>query len=115
VSDAGSGLFSPLLGRRTTFWGARFERGYSQVVDWYWAMDAQRDTQQMERALGMRGIELTALLIIGRDKDIDSTDRLRFEWRRQYAVIGWRHIICRTYDEVARRLRKKLDVRARVD
>ncbi len=107
-------IFEPLPRRRTTLWGTRFERGYSQVVDWYWALDTQRDTQQMERSLGMRGIEMTALLIIGRDKDVDSADRLRFEWRRQHAVIGSRQIICRTYDEVARGLRKKLDVRARV-
>jgi hypothetical protein len=115
LEDATSrSIFEPPGQRRTTLWGSRFERGYSQVVDWYWALDSQRDTQQMERLLGKRGVEMTALLIIGRDKYVTSADRLRLEWRRQHAVVGSRQIICRTYDEVARGLRTKLEVRSRV-
>jgi hypothetical protein len=107
-------IFNTVRGRRTTKWSERFEEGYSQIVDWLWLLEAHRDTVPFERKFGQRRINATGLLIIGRDAGVKGGDWHRLEWRRTQISIQSRQIVCRTYDEVVRGLRRKLDWRLRV-
>lgn len=43
--------------RQTREWGSVIERGYSQIVDWFWLLDAERDTQTYEMKFGARRVE----------------------------------------------------------
>lgn len=99
--------------RRTTEWSDRFEAGYSQITDWFWALEAYRDTEAFERKFGQRRINTAALLVVGRDYGVTGGDRLRLEWRRNHVIVNSQRIICCTYDELLRGLYRKLDVRSR--
>jgi len=94
--------------RRTTEWAPRFQKGYCQVVDWFWLIESQQDTQQFEAQFGKRSIQAAGLLVIGRDQAISPTDWHRFEWWRDHVIVDSRGITCCTYDELARDLRDRL-------
>ena len=94
--------------RRTSDWATRFQKGYCQVVDWFWLLEAQQDTVQFEAQFGKRTIQATGLLVIGRDRTITAGDRHRFEGWRDRVIVDSRTIICCTYDELARDLRDRL-------
>jgi len=95
--------------RHTREWGARFEHGFGQIVDWFWLLEAQRDTETFERKFGARRIDATALLITGRSAFIQPDDWPRLRWRTGNVLVGAHPVICRTYDEVLEGLRRKLD------
>lgn len=97
--------------RHTTVWAPRFERGFSQIVDWFWLLEAHQDSQAFERTFGKRRIAASGLLVVGRDTGVAPGDRLRLEWRRDRVSIGGQKVFCCTFDELARRLRRKLEVR----
>lgn len=94
--------------RRTTDWASRFQRGYCQVVDWFWLLEAQQDTSTCEAQFGKRSIQASGLLVIGRDQFIDAAARQRFEWWRDHVVVDSRAIVCLTYDQLARDFRDRL-------
>ncbi len=95
--------------RHTREWGARFEHGFGQIVDWFWLLEAQRDTETFERKFGARRIDATALLIVGRNAFIQPDDWPRLRRRTNNVLVGAHPVICRTYDEVLEGLRRKLD------
>jgi len=96
-------------GRQTTDWASRFLQGYSQVTDWFWLLDAVRDTEPFERQFGKRAANVAGLLVIGRNSGVSAADRLRLEWRRDHTIVNSRNIYCCTLDELARDLRERID------
>ena len=98
--------------RHTTEWAQRFESGFSQIIDWLWTLEANRDTEPFERKFGKRRISATALLVVGRDAGVTAGDRLRLEWRREHVVVASQKIYCCTFDELLRGLRRKLYLRS---
>jgi len=89
-------------------WGRRFEHGYSQLVDWFWALDSYRANPDFRKRFG--GGELhtfSGLLIIGRSKFLDETLRERLHWRVEKVLINSNKIVCMTFDE----LRDRMDMR----
>lgn len=48
-------------GRRTSEWARRFERGFSQIVDWFWKLDDLSNTATFERLFGAGTITFMAL------------------------------------------------------
>jgi hypothetical protein len=49
------------------------------------------------------------LLVVGRDRDMDAGERLRFEWWREHVVVRSRRVQCVTYDEMGADLIAYLD------
>lgn len=89
-------------------WGRRFEHGYSQLVDWFWALDSYRGNIDFRKRFG--GGELhsvSGLLLIGRSRYLDDTLRARLHWRVEKVSINSNKIVCMTFDE----LRERMDVR----
>jgi hypothetical protein len=95
--------------KSTLAWASRYERGYSQIIDWFWKLDdlAKTDTLR-HRFEGAESIRYYGLLVIGRTGHLEPLERARFSWRRDRVVVDSRHIYCLTFDELYNDLRDKL-------
>ena len=60
-------IFRKEAKKSTLAWASRYERGYSQIVDWFWKLDdlAKTDTLRY-RFEGAQSIHYYGLLVIGR-------------------------------------------------
>ena len=95
--------------RHTSTWAPRFEQGLSQIVDWMWLLADQEHSLAFEELFGPRPIELTLLLLIGRDSGVSVADRRRLEWRSRHMPIHGHRIYVYTYDNLLRDLRGRLE------
>ena len=102
-------IFRKEAKKSTLAWASRYERGYSQIVDWFWKLDdlAKTDTLR-HRFEGAESIHYYGLLVIGRSGHLEPLERARFSWRRDRVVVDSRHIYCMTFDELYHDLRDKL-------
>lgn len=99
--DAGpNSLFVKQGEKATRAWSSRFDRGYGQIIDWFYKLHVMTDTPDMEARLGKRAIRYTGVLLIGRDQHMLPGERLRLEWRQDHVVVNSKHIICITYDQL---------------
>jgi hypothetical protein len=80
-------------------WGRRFEHGYSQLIDWSWALDMYRDNVDFRKRFGGQLNSFSGLLLIGRSKYLDPTMRGRLHWRVQRVSVNSSRIICMTFDD----------------
>jgi hypothetical protein len=96
-------------GRHTSTWAPRFEQGISQIVDWMWLLDDLEHSLVFEELFGPRPIELTLLLVIGRDSGVSAADRRRLEWRSRYMPVNSQRIYIYTFDDLLRDLRGRLE------
>jgi hypothetical protein len=97
--------------KSTLAWASRYERGCSQIIDWFWRLDdlAKTDTLR-HRFEGAEAIRYYGLLVIGRTGHLEPLERARFAWRRDRVVVDSRHIYCLTFDELYNDLRDKLNL-----
>ncbi|MEC6798466.1 Shedu anti-phage system protein SduA domain-containing protein [Photobacterium sp. S4TG1] len=96
-------IFTKKINKKTSVhsWAARFEKGYSQVVDWYLHLAANNQTQNMKSEFGHFEIKYKGALIIGRQSSLSRGDcNERFEQRRSKSLIDSKHITCYTFDEL---------------
>ena len=65
-------------------WAARFDKGYSQIIDWFWKLNDMAGTSSMKaRFDNQDSIDYYALLVIGRSKELMPLEQKRLESRRQ--------------------------------
>ncbi len=107
-------LFVNQGARATRAWSSHFERGYSQIVDWFYKLHVMIDTPDMEARFGKRSIRYAGVLIIGRQQHLSSGERLRLAWREEHVVVNSKHIYCVTYDQLIRDLMCHIDRHFRV-
>jgi hypothetical protein len=93
-------VFNKLEGRATTEWGRRFEHGFGQLVDWFFAFDDHKNTAGFTKHFGYGHIEFFGMLLIGRSADISEHDRVRLRWRSGRVSVNTHKVYCRTYDEL---------------
>lgn len=109
--DASShSVFSGKKGRRTPEWSRRFEHGFSQLVDWFFMLDDERETTEFQNAFGDKSIDYTGLLILGRDQSLGVRETRRLAWRTQYVQIHAKTIHCITLDQLCKDLLERLNV-----
>jgi len=92
--------------KNTLEWGQRFEHGQSQIIDWLWKLDDNKQTANFRKIFGNNEIQSIALLIVGRDLYV--TDQERFRWRSTHVVIGHTKLYAYTYDQIFNALSAKL-------
>ncbi len=82
-------------------WSQDFEKGFSQIVDWAWALDIGKSTPIYPTVFGSSRPDCIGVLVIGRDGELrDPVARDRWEFRsRKVSVDGW-SVILLTYDEL---------------
>ena len=97
--------------RATPRWSARFEQGFSQIIDWILWLDNQRGTTAYTSRFGVPSIQFVALLVIGRDRFLEPAPlRERLAWRSEQVVVASRKVNCLTYDRFYRQLATRLKV-----
>jgi len=94
-------LFEPVKGRDYPRWSSRFERGFSQLVDWAWRIDHERQpSATLEAAFGTADPRIHYLLVIGRDRWIGAAGRARLDWRHRHNGISGERTTVWTYDDL---------------
>lgn len=96
--------------RNVSEWSPRFERGFSQIVDWFYKLDTQSETRDFEYRFGGRSLYGMGLLIIGRDADLSAKEKDRLEWRKRKLLVNSHHIYCLTFDDLYRTLAIRRDI-----
>jgi hypothetical protein len=90
-------------------WGRRFEHGYSQLIDWFWALDMYRDNPDFRKRFGGGAPNFSGLLLVGRNRFLDAAMRERLNWRVQRVTINSNRIICMTFDELRERMVRRVE------
>ena len=100
--------------RASKYWGQRLERGFSQLVDWFFVLDDQRGTAAFTRLFGAGHIQFFGMLVIGRSADLDAHDMGRLQWRADRVSINTHKIFCYTYDDLLSDLERNWQAFSRV-
>jgi hypothetical protein len=87
--------------KATREWSPRLDRGYGQLIDWFYKLRDRRNGDNFLARFGKRSIEYTGVLVIGRDRFMDASERLRLDFRSEYVVVDSKKIYCVTFDELA--------------
>jgi hypothetical protein len=94
-------IFEVARGREYPRWSGRFERGFSQLVDWAWRIDYERQPSvTLEAAFGTVDPRIHYLLVIGRDRWIGAAGRARLDWRHLHNGISGQRTTVWTYDDL---------------
>lgn len=101
-------IFVSKAGKSTPEWSPRFERGFNQIVDWFWKLNDFEKTDDFENRFNSRSIDYTGLLIIGRNEHLERREKKRLQWRQKNLVVNYRHITCITFDELYQTLLRRL-------
>jgi hypothetical protein len=84
-------------------WARAFEKGFSQIVDWTWALDHYRKTGDYVDAFGGERPNIVGLLVIGRSTSLSTTVRKdRWEWRRNKVKADSFTLTLVTFDDLYR-------------
>ena len=108
-------IFKKNINKKTAVhpWASRFEKGYSQVIDWYLHLGTNNQSQNMKSEFGHFEIKYTGALIIGRQNSLSRADcQERFEQRRSKSLIDSRHVACYTFDELYEAMADQYDILA---
>lgn len=90
-------------------WSARFEHGFSQLVDWAWRMSAESGSSDaLRRIFGDAHPTVHLLLVVGRDADLTKEDLARLRWRANHTSLGAFRMSCFTFDGVLQSIRRRL-------
>lgn len=97
-------------GRKATReWSPRFDRGFSQIIDWFCKLDDMRKSDAFAALFGARSIRSTGILIAGRSQHLLPGERERLEWRRNNVLVASQIIECLTFDGLLADLQTRLE------
>jgi hypothetical protein len=83
-------------------WARAFEKGFSQVVDWTWALDHYRTNADYIDAFGGARPNIVGVLVIGRSTSLSTAVRKdRWEWRRNKVKADSFVLTLVTFDELS--------------
>lgn len=102
-------LFRKKGKKATPEWSPNFERGFSQIVDWFWALDGYRYTPDFRSTFGSSEAKIFAMLVCGRDSVLGPAEQQRLEWREDKVVVNSNRIFCLTYDELSQELSERVE------
>jgi hypothetical protein len=105
---AADNIFVRKREKATPEWAPRFERGYSQVVDWFWKLHEEESQHGYSDRFGNAPVQYFGLLIIGRDEAFSAREIRRLAWRASRKVVNSKHIYCRTFDQLYADLASRL-------
>jgi hypothetical protein len=102
-------LFIKQAKKATRAWSPRFERGYSQIIDWFYKLEDMKKSDDFAARFGARSISYAGILVVGRDQYLMRGERERLEWRRNNVVVASQNIHCVTFDELLEDLTGRLE------
>jgi len=95
--------------KATPDWSPRFERGFSQLVDWFFKLHDQSNTVEFEEKFGSRTIRHIGLLVVGRTETLSKREYERLRWRQEHVLINSKQIHCKTFDQLCDDILDRLD------
>jgi hypothetical protein len=94
---------------KTRVFTSRFDRGFSQLVDWFCALDDQKKSDKFRDCFGIADVKFHGLLVIGRSSGFSGNrDLSRFRWRRNHIIVDSHAVQCITYDQLCEELKGML-------
>lgn len=96
--------------REIPYWGDRFYKGFSQLIDWLWALDESASDRKFLDRFGTNFISYRGILVIGRDQYLDDQEKRRLEWFQENMIVNSKNIICITFDQLHRDLQDRLNL-----
>lgn len=93
-------VFDQKQGKYAPEWGARFEHGFSQLVDWFWKLEAMKTSVDFETRFERRSVRYYGILVVGRDAGLTARELDRKQWRLDKVKIDSRDILCLTFDQL---------------
>jgi hypothetical protein len=106
--DAIRGSVFKATARGTPEWSTRLEHGFSQIVDWFYALDDLQKTARFRALFGTNLADYLGILVIGRDGHLNADMRERLRWRSMNTQVAGKHIYCVTLDELFQALRDRV-------
>jgi hypothetical protein len=100
--------------KATREWAPRFDRGFSQIIDWCHKLHDRTNSADFVSRFGQHSINFEAVLVIGRDQHIDAGERLRLDWRSNFVMVNSKKVHCMTFDQLLSQLSTRLSVLATV-
>jgi hypothetical protein len=95
--------------RKNPEWSARFEHAFSQIVDWFWALEDQKGSQDFRTTFGDGEVTFASLLVMGRTAGLDDAKRRRMAWRTKRVLIDSNKITRITFDDLYAALKEKYE------
>lgn len=93
-------------------WARYFEKGFSQVVGWTWALDHYRRNGDYVDAFGGERPNIVGVLVIGRSTSLSTAIRTdRWEWRRNKVKADSFTLTLLTFDELCNDFQSWLGLR----
>lgn len=93
-------------------WSPRLEHGLSQLVDWFYLLSDQSQTQQFRSFFSTDLVDYCGLLVIGRSAFLDENQQHRLRWRSQNTLIAGRPVWIVTFDELYSALAERVNLLA---
>jgi hypothetical protein len=97
-------IFTSVPRKSITEWSRRFEHGFSQLVDWFYALDDFKKTERFAMDFGHGHITFLGLLILGRTAGVSDADRSRLKWRTEKVRVDSHTVECLTFDDLCQHL-----------
>ena len=96
-------IFNKLRGRSSADWASRFEKGYSQIIDWFWKLHDMQGTDAFLSRFGrVKRFHYFGLLVVGRERQ---PERRRKQEVQLETRPGRRRFPTRSMHDVRRTLR----------
>ena len=104
-------IFNTAGAKSTPEWSARYDHGFSQIVDWILWIENNKGNTAYAVRFQSPSIQFNTLLIIGRERDLsDPSRREPFEWRNDSVVVASKKVHCITYDKLYEDLAERLKI-----
>lgn len=107
-SGTATSIFRKRGNKDTLEWSPAFERGFSQIVDWFWILDDMKPTNHFRSKFGGDYVKIWAMLVAGRTAALQDRDKTRLDWRLDKVVVNSNKLICLTYDDLYQDLEERL-------
>ena len=95
--------------KATPEWASRFERGFSQMIDWFFKLHDESTTGTFKQRFGDPPIDYIGLLVIGRTQLLGPREEKRLRWRQQFVQVNSKPIYCKTFDQLCEDLLYRLE------
>ncbi|AFY84193.1 Shedu immune nuclease family protein [Oscillatoria acuminata] len=102
-------IFVSKTGKTTPEWSPTFERGYSQIVDWFWKLNDMERTDEFENRFNGKNIKYVGVLVVGRNEYLEPRELKRLKWRQENTRVNSKEIYCLTFDELYEDLSVRLN------
>jgi hypothetical protein len=105
---ASQSVFQRQGAKATREWGRRFDRGYSQTIDWAHKLDDLRGTSSLLARFDRQEITYEMVLVVGRDSHLDAGERQRLNWRSDNVLVDNKKVLCMTFDGLLSQLKVRV-------